>query len=360
MKKFSLATLPLICAAISPLSADSMGSKHAHANQPAQPATTQPMNQITPPANPMTTHWADPYLTADFIWWRMQEDGLNFSFDGASSGTTSASEGHVHQPKFKYEPGFKVGFGLKFKHDGWDFYGNYTWLRTDFEDTEKEVHKPAGSSLISNYFVQGSTVPNFALVAHEAKAEWAVHFNVLDLELGRNYWISQWLTLRPHFGMKFSWIDQDYNVKYDNATVNGTSGLNIKIDNDQDQWAVGLRTGLDAAWYMWKKWCIFGEFAISGIWNDFDVKRKDTTQTATTSYTSLNTKRGSHSVTGVVELALGLRFETAFHNDDYLFMLQAGWEEQMWFNQNQFFFIDNVAPADLTFEGLTIKAGFDF
>jgi hypothetical protein len=370
MKPFSLTMFSLLCAAISPLCADAMGNKHSKANaNNKQMSTTQPMNQITPPANPMVTHGADPYITADFIWWRMQEDGLDYSFGGVSPAVgTDASKGYVHQPRFRYEPGFKVGFGLKFKHDGWDFYGNYTWLHTNFEDTEKTSHPSTNSSLLSNYQVIGAANaqgPAFAIIGDKAKAEWAMHLNVLDLELGRNYWISQWLTLRPHFGMKFSWNDQDYNVKYDglSSTSPAASQLtnaNIKLDNDLDQWAVGLRTGLDAAWYMWKKWCIFGEFAISAIWNDFDIKRKDTVQTATTEYVGLNIKRSSHSVTEVLELALGLRFETAFHNDDYLFMLQAGWEEQIWFDQNQFFFISDDSAKNLTFEGLTIKAGFDF
>lgn len=356
MKKFSLATLSLVCAATA-LHADLMGNKHtcpAHTDQP-----THPQAIITPSANPIVAHSVDPYLTADFIWWRAQEDGLNFSFDGVSTTAgTDASGGHIHHPKFKYEPGFKVGFGLKFKHDGWDLYANYTWLRTDFKDTEKKVHTHTSSQL-SNYFVAGTT-PSFATIAGESKGEWAMHFNAVDLELARNFWVSQWLTLRPHFGMKSSWIEQDFNVKYDNASFTGVTAADVKIDNDLRQWAVGLRAGLDAAFYLGKKWCIFGEFAYSELWNHFDTKRKDTIATATEAWTAINTKTDSHSVTGVGELAVGLRFETAFHHDHYLFLLQAGWEEQIWFNQNQFFFIANTTPADLTFEGLTVKMEIAF
>lgn len=367
MKKFSLTTLPLLLAAVAPLCADSTGNKKTN-TQSMQ--TTQPTNQITPSANPMVTHWCDPYLTADFIWWRVEQDGMNFATSGTeplaqdSVTLVNAGKGHVAHPRFKYEPGFKVGFGVKFRHDGWDMYANYTWLRTDFGDTKKSLHAKTTSGIAATTELFGTLGVALPSVTHEAEGKWSLHFNALDIELGRNYWISQWLTLRPHFGMKFSWLDQDYHVEYEGISTPtfdvSIDASNVRIHNDIDQFGVGLRTGLDTAWYLWKKWCIFGEFAVSALWNDFDVKRKDTTQTAIGSFTTLNTKFDSHSVSAVIEIALGLRFETTFHNDDYLFMLQAGWEEQIWFNQNQFFNPLSQSPQDLTFEGLTIKAGFDF
>ncbi len=362
MKKFAFATIPLLCAAIS-LSADSCAPKKPKPTCPP-PKPTPEECCITPSANPMVTHWADPYITADFIWWRAQEDGLVYAFDGASTTPgVSASKGRIHQPRFKYEPGFKVGFGLKFRHDGWDFYSNYTWLQTNSDQTKRTTHKPASSSLISNYLIEG-TVPAFVSIANEAKANWSLHFNALDLELGRNFWISRWLTLRPQFGLKFSWIKQNYHVQYEDASTVTGSGLadaNIRLHNEQRQWGLGIRTGLDAAWYMWRKWCIYGEFDFTALWNSMHITRKDTTSSPDTeSFTSLNTKRRNHPVTAILELGLGLRFETTFHNDDYLFMLQAGWEDQIWFDHNELFFINSQAPSNLTFEGLTIKAGFDF
>ncbi len=360
MKQFYLCAVS-ICVITSMLNADTTNNK----SQKTSSDQTPQMNQITPSANPIVTHWCDPYLTAEFLWWRVQEDGLTFAYSGAApltgGDTIAASKGHIHQVKFHYEPGFKVGFGLKFKHDGWDLYANYTWIRTNFSDTKNTVRTSSGSTMYSTYSAFGPIGVGPLAVVEKASGEWSLRFNALDLELGRNYWISPALTLRPHFGMKFSWIDQEYDLKYNNAVGAIEDGSNYRIYNDQDEFAVGLRTGLDAAWYMWSKWCVFGEFAASALWNDFDVKRKDRTQTpAGVSLTSFHSSRSSHTVTAVLELALGLRFETTFHNDDYLFKLQAGWEEQVWFNQNQMFDPINNVPQNLTFEGLTIKAGFDF
>ena len=257
------------------------------------------MHTITPSANPMVENCCDPFITADFIWWKAQEDGLAYAYTGGASTDVSASSGTVYQPKFKYKPGFKVGLGLKFKHDGWDLYANYTWLRNNHRSNS--VSAPTSSALISDYFVQGTdATAEPVTIATSASSKWKMHFNVVDLELGRNFWISQWLTLRPHFGLKGSWNHQKYGVSYVGATseVAGLVDADISLNFKQHQWAIGLRTGLDTAWYLWKKWCIFGEFAISGMCNHFKDKTSEVATSATLAgVTLLNSKRHTRPVT---------------------------------------------------------------
>lgn len=368
-----MATIPLICAATAPLCADAQGTQMG--NKPTdQQMYMQEMNKITPSAEPSVTRYADPYITADFIWWKVQEEGLEYAFNGTVTdidGRSNADKGHLKTPHFEYEPGFKVGMGLKFRHDGWDLFAQYTRLQSEKSDSKTSLRRDAdGDSNVQNNLLLVGIGQTASSWFQEAEADWSLHFNVLDLELGRNFWISKWLTLRPFVGMKFSWIDQDFDVEYENLqfqVLGVPTGSEIEMDMDLDQSSVGLRAGLNTAWYMWKKWSIYGDFAISGIWNDFDSSRKDryevpTGQVPGFEQTVYNVHRDSHRVTAVLEWGLGLRFETAFHNDDFMFMLQAGWEEQIWFDQNQFITTPIAAQpsTDLNFEGLTIKAGFYF
>jgi Legionella pneumophila major outer membrane protein precursor len=367
MKQLTLTTIPLLCAAVAPLCADNMGTKKTgtqQTQQQQQQQYMQEMNQVTPSGDPAVTRWADPYLTADFIWWRATQEGLDYAFNGIGDDTVpnNAGKGSMHHPHFSYDPGFKVGFGLKFRHDGWDFFSQYTWLHVN--DSKTSVHEKSNSLVYSNLFLPASSNLR-SFTAHEAEATWNLHLNALDFELGRNFWISKWLTLRPFAGMKFNWTEQKFNVGFEDVTNNSIpaeNGSNIYMKMDQDQWAVGLRAGLDTTWYMAKKWAIYGDFALNGMLNDFDVTRKDRIhRTGGVSFTQANVDRTAHYVTAILEWALGLRFETAFHNDDYMFMMQAGWEEQIWFGQNQFvFFANNNSGGDLSFQGLTVKAGFYF
>jgi hypothetical protein len=78
------------------------------------------------------------------------------------------------------------------------------------------------------------------------------------------------------------------------------------------------------------------------------------------SYNNLSLKNRVRDVTPVLELGIGLFFEWPFHNEDYMFQLEAGWENQIWFDQNQFLALETLTPGNLSMQGLTIKALFAF
>ncbi len=357
MKKYSLYCLPVLCSVISPVFADQAGDSQQ---------APQAIKEITPPAYPLVKRSADPFLTAEYIYWRADLQGLDFAVTGLAPGLTNFhGEGKVHKPHFGYDSGFKVGFGLKFRHDSWDMLANYTWLFTD--DNHDNAHRKSGQSMQNTWAagIDGSAFPAQVHADIEKLSErYAMHFNVLDLEMGRNYFISPRLTLRPHFGLKLAWIDQDVEMKLRNinAAALGTVVPNANTYKlDQDMFGVGIRCGFNTAWFMWNKWSIFGNFAAAALYSDFDVKQKSRGQRANGSkYNVMNFDVDTHTVTPVLEFALGLRYETDFYRNNYQFMIQAGWEEQIWFNENQFSNLSNGPTGNLTLEGLTVKTGFSF
>jgi len=318
-------------------------------------------NQITPPAGPKVEHCCDPYVTADFIWWKASQDGLEYAttgFNGSPSSLADISKGTVHDPDFKYTPGFKVGAGLMFKHDNWDLYAQYTWLREN--DVGSSVSQPSGSQLIGMYFFPSSS--SLLVDGDHAKADWSLHFNVVDLELGRNYYISNYLTLRPHFGFKGAWIDQDFHQKFTGpgflSEVNEIT--EIKAHFDQDFWGVGLRTGLNTCWYFVKDWGLYGDMALSALWCNFDEDRKDQWIIDEVETTTFHTGYNFYTVRPVLELGFGLRYETTFDHGNYELLLQAGWEEQVWFDHNNLIRPWDDENGNLNLDGLTVKAAFAF
>jgi hypothetical protein len=330
-----------------------------------------PSREITPEAQPKVTHWADPYITADFIYWKAVEENIHYAYNGAFGSTNhNADDGRYHSPDFDFEPGFKLGFGLKFKHDGWDLFAQWTWL-SEFEG-DSHVKADHDGDNVPHYHGHSAFLPQIGILGDitfdRAHADWSMHFNALDIELGRNFFISRYVTLRPHFGLKFGWIDQDLHVKADDFTVFGALTQAAIVPpsegsskQDQDFFGVGIRTGLDAVWYFTKHWGLYGDFAISALWSDFHSKREDHVATNTIAKVeNLDFKRTLTTLTQVLEFGLGFRYDCTFFIGDYEFFLQAGWEEQIWFNQNQFLDTVDTRTGNLTFHGLTVKAGLMF
>jgi len=397
MKKFALLTTPFLCMSAIALHADSLGeiskvdSEYTQSSQMigdssgqynARPAAkngsvkqgdSREMRDITPQAPPQVTNWADPYLTAEFIYWKAYEENIHYAYTGAISTTTAnASEGRVKSPDFGFEPGFKLGFGLKFNHDGWDLYGNWTWLN-EF-DGHSHVGSGANSVAHGAYHTVTTASPGVLgdLTANTFHTDWTMHFNALDLELGRNFYISPRLTLRPHFGLKFGWVNQNYHVKMsDFSVLEGVTGLippsAASVKMEQDFFGVGLRTGLDTVWYFAKHWGLYADFAFAALWSSFDTHRTDhlagidaVTTLEVAKVQNLHVKRDLNTLTEVLELGMGFRYDTTFFLGDYDFYIQAGWEEQIWFNQNQFLDTVDTRTGNLTFQGLTVKTGIMF
>ena len=402
MKQFSLATIPLLCAAVAPLCADvdnmigqSPMSSSQTSNQKKMESQKQfeqrwRDNQITPIANPKTddSSW-NPFITADYICWKAYEEGLQYAYNGVALGPVisgagatggvnpgSASQGKVFRPKFEWESGFKVGLGNKFAHDGWDFYAQYTWLRSDAEDNEDDDDDCCETEQIvaKSQFWLATVRTSEDLVMGEEGARWNLNsFNVLDLELGRNFYISKFLTMRPFGGLKFSWQHQKYKVKYsDIIFVGDQDGIppstntipnpsDVQLEFKQREFGVGLRFGMNTQWYFCKWLGAYGDFALTTLWNRFKENREVEVKTATGEFDSEDIKDKIYGITGVFEVGIGLFFEWAFHDDDYMFTLAAGWEDQVWWGQNNFIYLmENNEPGTLSFQGFTLKAGFAF
>jgi len=312
---------------------------------------------ILPDAGPAVRGDWNAFLTADFIYWTVRQDGMAYAVSGAGTNVS----GRVHGMEWTWDPGFKVGLGVNLPHDGWSLFAQYTWIQTSISDTTSQAVPEATpgnpapiTSLIPYWMTNGSTP-----VLTKATAAWNVHYNNLTLDLGRNAYMSQYMKLRLFAGLHAAWIDQDYKVNYTPQT-----GDHRRLDLSQDFWGIGLRTGMDNTFQFTKCFSFFADLALSLLWGEFDLSRKETSINPATgdSHTVLNTGASPHTAEPVVNVAAGLRYDTWFSEDRFHFALQAGWEHSLWILHNEV--IKNLNEpdhsGDLYLQGLTIKARFDF
>jgi len=324
---------------------------------------------ITPAVYPAKTGADCPgaYFTADFIWWKTHLGGTEWVFDGITdqgglvTEGTNPKPGHIRHADFEFEPGFKVGAGVFFAHDGWDLYGNYTWLHQDAEVARYAAKEGTGNLAILGTVVKEDGEDGTPEVI-AAGLRWKQYFNVVDLELGRNFFISRYLTMRPHFGLKWANIREHLS----------TTGLGI-LNSDlidytqtygQNMWGIGARAGLDTVWRFTENWGIYGDIAGTALWSDFHVNEVMTSigvQPAFPGVVTWNTKEVVLQVIPVFEFGLGLQYMTFVGcNCDYYIQFSAGWEAQIWCDFNQIFYNHPTRSGNLSVHGLTAKAEFAF
>lgn len=353
-------------------------SKMMNNNNMNNNQSTGMSREITPSASPIASEGARFYFSGDFIYWQAKEDNLTVGYTGVAdtydpaSGTRPSNPskaGKIQMIDLSYEPGFKIGAGLVFAHDGWDTFMNYTWLDETNQSTTLSRTSTNGM-LQSLYF----NTENTASYANSVTGTWSFYFNEIDWELGRKFFISKRLVLRPHMGLKGAWIHQNYDLAEFGSTTGSLTASNANAHTYQRQkyWGVGFRTGLNAEWHFTRDFSIYGNVAVSEIYGLMHLKAKsqvddpNTDMIATTGFVGqwINQHKNIHTMRPVLEMAMGFRYETSFGEDNYYrFLLSAGWEQQIWWNQNQFIkvpTVDTQTSNDLMFQGLDVKIGFAF
>lgn len=319
---------------------------------------------ITPNAGPRVQDGADVFFTADFIYWSVREEGLNFANTGYAAGGTAVStlsRGSTYAPSFTWRPGFKVGMGLQMAHDGWDVTAEYTWLNNGTRSKSVTNPTTATYDLTPTFIIDPI---NTYVAVDTASGSWKSNFNTADLDLGRQYFISHYLILRPFAGLKASWQKQNYNVTY--GTTTGSTTTYERSASTERFFGIGLHTGMDAAFQFDQNWSMYGDFAISALASHFNLSQTATTYNVTGTTTTASNYLGKYkaiynTITPVLELGMGLRWDYWFNDDSYHVGLSLGWEQQLWWNMNRFATIMEPGYAgNLSMQGVTFKFRFDF
>ncbi|HSX04513.1 MAG TPA: Lpg1974 family pore-forming outer membrane protein [Rhabdochlamydiaceae bacterium] len=342
-----------------------------------------PKGEILPNAGPCIACGADLYFTADFIYWTVREEHLGYALTlGNQTAATASAPAHgkISQLDFKMKPGFKVGVGMLFDHDGWDVFAEYTWIRAR-NITGSVTNTPGTTYIIDTLLWEVTGAETTVTTAGvggitSVSGAWQLHyFNVIDLELGRNFYVSRYLMLRPHFGFKGTWQKQFFDVTV-NGLANGTTAGSFTTGNsitstmkqEQFYWGFGIRAGLDAAFHFSRSFSTFGEIAVAGLYGQFEENRLGREFNNSTGafiavppFSPVSITDNFHTIKPVMEWQVGLRWEMYTCDWDFHFAFEAAWEEQYWLGQNQFInYLTETRGGDLSFQGLTLKFRFDF
>ena len=312
---------------------------------------------INPPGRPQVRNGCDLFVYGDLIYWNAHESGLAYAVVNEGSDTTLA-DAQVKNLHGKWNWGFRVGVGYNMPHDGWDV--NFTWLR--FTDTShKRVHAGTDDFIFPTMTAASDPLAE-GFACNKAHGYWGLRLDQLDLDMGREFFVSKWLTLRPHFGVRSDWVKQKLDVDYDNFDL-ATNVVDVK--SKDKWWGLGLEGGLDTQWGLGSGWSLFGDLTGAIIYGFHKTRFNDTDSPGSTHDNVSNTYRISHPI---LDLQMGLRWDNMFGDDSYHLGVQVAWEHHVYFSQNQlpnFGDPSNMgrfytSQGDLTLQGWTFAARFDF
>jgi len=324
------------------------------------------------------------YLFADALYWHADVTNAEWAFVSNAGSPTIPTAGSNKELAFKWNWGFRVGIGYEFDHDQWDSDIYYTWFKNraaNNSTSQTSFTTPARGSAST---LNGDMDTDPALITG-GRANTKLSFQVLDWELGRAFYISNSISLRPHVGLKGAWI----HLK-EGETFTSSLGETYKINNSTRSWEVGPSAGINSNWYFGcantmavgkgevrdrPMWSIFGDVSGALMYGHFKNSHSEVGTIAGATVdgfqpSSLNRNLMVPVLTGV----LGLAWDMCFDCDKVHLGIRAGYELQYWFRQNQRFSNINdgsfgssfAAPrytrttGDLALQGLTIDVRLDF
>lgn len=276
-------------------------------------------------------------LTASFIYWQAIEDGLE---TGTSISGSMGENVSWLNSEFNFNPGFKVGLGMNFDWDNWDFLIEYTWLHTSETTGNHE------SEILAAYIA--TTLPGDTL-----DSVWNFCFDMLDFNIGRPCYVGRFLIFRPHFGGKAFWLDQKFNqtLSFDELEL-------FKGENSSSAWAIGARAGLQTRWDFYCGFYMFGNGAYSLMYTQIDSLKASVSEDI-----GCVSQSGKKTFTPSAELALGLGWGDFIDcNSRWYLNLTLGYEFLAFWDQNHWrnFYSTNTVDNNLYLQGLTIGVRLDF
>lgn len=340
---------------------------------------------VNPAVRPKTCN-GDFVITLAGFYWNAHQDGMAYAVDSSVSFSGTGPRGELNNlidaeyknPDFNWEFGFKAGLGYNSTHDGWDFGVMWTWYKgrasthIEAEVDDNHVLLPLWSAM-ANFSADAGP-----LNATDIETHWKLALNLIDLELGREFWVSKYLTMRPHMGLRVAFIDQEWEIEHKGgswASIN-TVPTNNCVDMDNDYKGVGIRGGLDTVWNFGCGFALYGNMAVSIIYGRFSIDHDESNREARANFEKtriLETEDSFRASRFTTDLALGLQWSTMFCGC-YGFTLGVGWEQHMFFDQNQLWRVNRIGSTngtggenvyaqsrgDLDTQGWTVTVRFEF
>lgn len=335
---------------------------------------------LNPPARPIVEDF-DINLFGDLLIWQAHENGLPISIKNKATNFTDISgyqnyqDASVKHLDFNYHTGFRIGVNYDSMYDGWDV--NFAWLRFDANADAKShatgnkeifpsrLTGPLVASFVGNSNDFTSAVPE--PVYAKMHADWKCLLNQLDLDLGREFFVSKHLTIRPHFGLRTTWIRQYLNTKYsDGIAVAGHALMpDTKVYEKNKWWGLGVEGGLDTVWTLFRGFGLYGKLAAAIEYGFTKVRKNQEVEEEPADLTFQNVKDSSRISRPILDLELGVKWDYGFSNNSYNFGLHFGWEHHAYFSQNQFYAQETLGQftanqGDLTYNGWTLGAHLAF
>lgn len=348
------------------------------------PSRSSPSQERIPPVSISDSVHCGWTADASFLYWNASADGYEFAqhvhqnttMNGRTPTLSEATVSSEAIPFDSWDPGFQLGLGYIFpQREQWAVRLGWTHLDTS-------SHHFVELTSFQNQTLRVSLLPVImGPLASSAEGNWHLHYNMLDADIGRRFFVGKYLSIKPLFGLRGGWIHQNFKVNYAGLfrTSVATFPLDTSFHYTQDLHAIGMRMGSELKYYMGEQWSLLGMFSSSLVHASSSSNQKLRGYLFFDNSTFFPVKADEpysfNKLRTNLEGQLGVQWETFYHHDRFRFAISALYTFSYWFRISNLINevvtdIDDpvltrhvqasVGNGDLQLQGLNLQFNFDF
>ncbi len=299
-------------------------------------------------------------MSADFLYWDWQQDFLQIGT--LVDGSFGSSKSLYLDPN--YHPGFQIGVGFNLLGmDDWHFFSEYTWYKNrSWALTKATEEEPI--VLPSSFSRMDQQLQKQAHLVGVLKTQASMHFNALDILLGRPFYMGRKLTANVFMGLKTLWLSERSLLESFTDTIDLTSGKKLLLYSKwrQKSWALGPKIGVDASWLFGKGLKLLANGSFSTLYTRYTVYANSETvvnlgkkikgrQEELNNYGTLRP---------ITETFLGIGWESHFLDDSFRIDLAIGYDFNVYWAYNMNYAVTDQKIGSMYLHGLNVHVRLDF
>lgn len=307
------------------------------------------------------------FMTADFLYWKPVENGLDFAVlndkprftINGSPTTRTGPVGSIEFTSYQWKPGFRWQVGGTYGHGLWESSLSYTFF---FSKGNKDLSAPpAGFFLVGTFPENETTLGDVGL--SEAKSRLAFHYHMFDLVTSRKFCLASPFTCSMEMGFKGGYLDRDWAMEYydKGGTVNMTH-------SDWSFYGAGLSAGATGDLYLTHGLGLLGKFSVASLLGSHEYSQVSRIPLAT-DFPMTDINPTDLRYVNTLQFAGGISWGIISKNQT-AFNLLLSYEMNMWFNLAEVYrFRKNSATMEMEpiyftnvfgLQGLTAHVKVDF
>ncbi|QVL57074.1 MAG: hypothetical protein KFB93_06750 [Simkaniaceae bacterium] len=339
--------------------------------------------EITATYSPLANNSVDIIVDVEFLWWYSNVTNLSYGTkrnvipieSQVAQNSTMLAATKKQEFNRKWNPAFRIGFGIAGFQDGWDLYSNWTYYHSH-ESTSKSVAPLSGGTLqsVGTEVYTSSWLPGpNDITFSKLSAHLQLLYNQFDLTLGRKFWISTALGLHPYMGLRGFYSQLFFRLKGTRPDHNTATVTDFRQSTQAKQklYGVGLLAGTDANWHFHTNWSIITSGAVSLTYGKYQVTTRldsiglfdNSGNIAVESHSK--TPDNTYGVQTFIDCAIGLSWEDTYYQKAIRLKFDAAWETQLKIDYHRLHW-PNVyydypgINGNLVLSGLVLRGRIDF